>query len=442
MMSMRLSDMAVMCRGTMAGNGADPVITGISTDSRTVSQGQLFVPVKGDNYDGHAFIESALENGAAAFITGEQAGTSLPHIIVNDTLKAYQEIASAYFLGFNIRRIAVTGSTGKTSAKDFISSCIKGNVLKTKGNTNNLIGVPGNMLRADSSSETSIIEMGMNTKGELSRLSQLYRPQYIVFTSVNSSHIGNFNSFDALIDAKLEILDHAEPACVIANGDDLHVIERMRERTDIKTFGLNAHNDIHPDKFGMKATESSILINSEEYTFPVPGKGGLYTFLAAYALKEFSSVPMDIKAGLSSFRQPEKRMNIINTGRVVIIDDSYNASPASMANALDVLSKFSGRKIAVLSDMLDLGNEAEAGHKQIRDMINSGNTDIVIAQGELSEMYVKGCSKKAYFAENREQLKSIINEVITDNDIVLVKGSHSMKMDEIALYIKELFDAV
>lgn len=440
MMERKLSEIAQMCGGSMQGV-YDPVIRDISTDSRTAAAGSLFIPIRGERFDGHDFIDRAIERGAAAFVTSRETDSAHPYIIVSDTLNAYHDIAKEYFGSFNIRRIAITGSSGKTSVKDFISSCIAGNVLKTSGNTNNLIGVPANLLRADSYTEVSVIEMGMNQKGELSLLSDIYKPQIIIYTSINTSHIGNFSSFDSLIDAKLEILDHADNAVVIANGDDNHVLKRISERTKVITYGMSSHNDHHPESFELKPTETAVRIEGRDYMFPVPGAGGLYTFLAGFALAESGAVEMDIQRGLNDFRQPRSRMNIINTGRVLIIDDSYNASPASMENAINVLSRFSGRRVAVLSDMLELGNEEEKAHIRVRDMLK-GNADVIFAYGKLAEMYCEDSGIESHFALSQDELENMLKQGLRDGDTVLVKGSHSMNMERIAQYIKECFNAV
>jgi len=270
------------------------------------------------------------------------------------------------------------------------------------------------------------------------------RPTHIIITSVNNSHIGNFNSLDEIIDAKLEILSGYEnpDSPVIVNGDNPHLIDKMK---DVKcaTFGLGNKNDFCPEKYTLLKDKSEITMDSQTYSISIPGMGGIYAFLAVYALmKTYPEIKIDINSGLKNFVQPKSRMNILSMNDITLIDDSYNASPASMSNAIDVLSRFSSRKVAVLSDMLELGDKSAEFHKAVGEELNSKQIDVLIAVGDWSKNYFEVFKNEKYYFLKKEDMEREIFSILKNKDAVLVKGSHSMKMDETAKLLKEHYNAV
>jgi len=420
-------------------------ISSISTDSREIKENSLFIPLIGKTFDGHYFIEKAFENKASISLSSRKLNTDKPYIKVNDTLNSLHCIAKDYLRTLNLGRICITGSTGKTTIKNLLSSSIiEKETVSTEGNTNNLIGVPYNIFRCSKNTKYAVFEMGINMKGELKTLSEITRPTHIIITSVNNSHIGNFKSFEDIIDTKLEIFSGYEnlSSPVIINGDNKTVIEKIRKFKHV-TFGLGSKNDFQPENLTILKNKNEIEIESKKYTISIPGIGGVYAFLAVYAfMRTFPEISIDIEKGLENFIQPESRMNIFQLSGLTLIDDSYNASPASMANAIDVLSKFSARKVAILSDMLELGAMSDELHKNVGEELNSKEIDVLIAVGDYSKKYFEVFKKEKYYFIKREDMEKKIFFILNNKDIVLIKGSHSTRMDETAKLLKEHYNVV
>lgn len=439
MESMKSEFIARSAAGELIGCRPDIEITSVSTDSRSISRGALFVPIKGESFDGHDFIEKAFEKGAALTLSSRKLPESMPHVRVGDTLASLHLIAGAYLKSINPSRICITGSTGKTTTKNLLASSLPAEgTVYTEGNTNNLIGVPQNVFRCGRDTKRAVLEMGMNTKGELSALSRMVRPTHVIITSVNNSHIGNFNSFDEIIMAKHEILDgYAGDGPVIICGDDERVLSAF-SKTDSVTFGLHSSNAFKPDSMTLNRDSSEIRINGESFTVKIPGMGGVFSFLAVYAfMKTYPSMEADVKKGIEEFMEPQSRMNISVLGKITLIDDSYNASPVSMKNAIDVLSRFSSRRVALLSDMLELGRNEEELHSEIGEELKRKSIDVLIAVGRLSRRYLDAFTGEKHSFETREMMEEKLFSILNENDAVLVKGSHSTKMSETAKKIKE-----
>lgn len=429
----------------MNGSSAVSEISAVTTDSRSKIENSLFVPLKGEKFDGHDFINKAYENGASIVLSAKELDSSKPYIRVDDTLFALHRLSTEYLKTLNLRRVCITGSTGKTTTKNLLSACIREEgTIATEGNTNNLIGVPQNIFRCGRETKNVILEMGMNMKGELTALSDIVKPTHIIITTVNNSHIGNFASFEEIINAKLEILSgySNRETPVIVNGDDSHVTERMKG-INIVTFGMNGKNDFHPEDITLMKEKSEIKINSKTYSIGIPGMGGVYSFLAVFAfLKTFAEFKSDIEKGLSEFVRPQSRLNIIPLRDITLIDDSYNASPASMQNAIDVLSRFSARRVALLSDMLELGDESKFLHERVGEELNKKSIDVLVAVGKEAKTYYDIFIGEKYYFEERKEMEKKIFSILKSRDAVLVKGSHSTMMNETAKLIKENYNAL
>ncbi len=417
----------------------DLIIEEISTDSRKKMNNALFIPIKGEKFDGHDFIKQAFDNGAILTLS-EKPLKFDNYIKVKNTLNAFHSIAKYYIDKFNPYRIVITGSTGKTSTKEMLFSCFENKeyVKKTYGNMNNLIGVPLNIFNIDNSTKHIVFEAGMNMKGELERLSYILNPDIVIITSINNSHIGNFPSFNDLILAKMEILKYMNNSgLLIINGDNKDILEKTPSNIKYVTFGLNQNNKYYPSNFILNERYSQLTINNKTYKINIPGIGGIYSFLSMYALyKERPDLPINPENVLS-FSPPSQRMNIINTNNITIIDDTYNASPISMKNAIDVLSKFSSRKIAVLSDMLELGKDSDKLHSEIGNYLNEKNIDILISIGNYSKNYYNKFQNEKYHFNTLNEAKGKILSILNKNDIVLVKGSRAMNMEKITDFIME-----
>lgn len=424
----------------------DILLDAVSTDSKKCRTGTLFIPLKGERFDGHDFIDEAAAAGASAFIYSKKQKSCLPGMLVEDTLSAYHELASAYMETLSVHRTAITGSNGKTSTKDLLFSCFKTNsgALKTAGNTNNLIGAPANIFRADSSTKYMILEMGMNTQGELRRLSSVYKPDTVIITNINNSHIGNFTCFEDLAAAKFEILTYMDAdGLLIINGDDSAVLKMVPQDIKVKTFGMKQTNDYYPVNVEMNKDGSYVTMKDGVFKISVPGSGAVYSFLAVYAFAmEHPSFPVSLKEGLESFTPPSNRMNIVNTGTITIIDDTYNASPSSARNALDVLSRFECRKIAVLGDMLELGADSEALHEETGRFASEKGIDVLFAFGKAAEAYTRYFKGKKFIFSDREGMHRELKNEVKKNDAILVKGSRMMKMEETVNFLKESYSAI
>lgn len=439
METVKLSTIAGWTGGRLIGN--DIAVENVSTDSRKDTRGStMFIAIKGMHYNGHDFLENASRKGAAGLLLSEDRETSLPRVIVEDTGKGLRDIAMHYLEQFNPVKIAVTGSTGKTTFKDLLYDAIESSKkIKTEGNTNNLIGVPLNILRIDRDTEYAVIEMGMNSPSEISELSRIFKPDCIVITSINNSHIGNFNSFDELINAKMEIFDYAgSETSVLINGDNRYILDFVPDSINYSTFGMNPENTYHPGSFSLDRTSTRVYFNNTELSINIPGRGAVNLLTALYGFSRMNSeVPLNIESAAESFDPPVMRLNIINLPRLILIDDSYNSSPASLLNAAEVLERFKGRKIAVLGDMLELGKNTEELHTKTGGQLRDMDIDMIITLGNASSGISSESGRDSHFT-NIEALNNYLSSIVRKGDVILVKGSRSMGMEKTVSFLKDL----
>ncbi len=442
MEKMDLKTIAEWVNGELHGDNV--IIESISTDSRHSMKNTLFIPLRGERFDGHTFIEDAEINGAIAFISENIIETVTPYLLVSNTLLALGDIAKHYIRQFKSTKIIITGSTGKTSFKDLLFEClITDNKIKTAGNTNNLIGTPLNLLRIDGETEYAVIEAGMNTQGELLKQSIMIKPDYVIITSINNSHIGMFDSFEALVKAKLEILVSASKEHpLLINGDNQEVLDSIPSEIAYTTFGIKSSNEYYPSSITLNSRDSIVKFHDKEFRINVPGMGAVNMITGIYAfISENPHMSLDLEKGLLKYCAPEKRLNVLDTGKFIIIDDSYNASPASMRNALDVLNRFKGRKVAILADMLELGKDSKTFHNEIGDYILSKEIDIICSFGNDAK-YFSLKHKNGIHFNNKKELSEYLLNTLENDDVILIKGSRSMKMEEITNIIKGGFNAL
>ena len=437
--------------GKLEAGYENTAFSGISTDSRKINPGDLFIPLAGLNFDGHDFIQKAIDAGAAGVITHKtlpavKVGTV---ILVKDTSTALRDLAAYYRRKFKIPFVGITGSVGKTSTKDMVT-CALGTsykVLKTEGNLNNEIGVPLTVLNLDHSYEAAVVEIGMSAFGEISRLTAIVQPHIAIVTNVGMSHIEKLGSRQNILKAKMEILEGLDKdGLVIFNGDDT-LLRGARSFVHFRTklYGIEEECDYQAyniKNLGEKGSDFEILVGNKEYKVhvPAPGIHNIYNALAAIAAGLEMKVPMqDIISGISRFNPGKMRLNIFEREGIKIIDDVYNASPQSMVAAIGVLCDIAAgaRKIAVLGDMLELGEWAGKAHYDVGKFAAEKGVDYIMTVGLNAGQIALGaseggCSSKniASFHSNEEALK-YINSFITEGDIILVKGSRGMKMEEI-----------
>ena len=422
-------------------------ISGVATDSRRDDiNGALFVAIRGENFDGHDFIREAVLKGAACVMTEMPYDTAHPIIVVRSTRQALKDLAEYYMSLFNPRVVAVTGSVGKTTTKDMISQVLstKYKTLKTEGNLNNEIGLPLTVFKLDESYQAAVFEIGMSRAGEIGALAKIIKPDVGVITNIGDSHIEHFEGRAGILNAKLEMIDHlSEDGRVILNGDD-DLLKNAEIPNRKKIFyGTGPSNDYRADGIninGLIGVAATIKYYENEFriNIPTPGAHMVYNALAAAAVGDILGIPADgIKNGLESARPSKMRMDIINAPRgVTVINDVYNASPASVRAGIEVLSGAGARRVCILGDMLELGEMGPGFHYDIGRYASLMQIDLIITAGDLSRETHRGAvenkngnTEYVYF-NNQDELLSEIRGLIREGDTVLVKASRGMGFEK------------
>ncbi|MGL5677285.1 MAG: UDP-N-acetylmuramoyl-tripeptide--D-alanyl-D-alanine ligase [Cellulosilyticaceae bacterium] len=426
------------------------LITSIITDTRQITDGSLFVPLKGERFDGHAFVGDAFAQGAIATLSekNELAHPEMVTIWVADTRKALLDLAAFYRGKFDVPVVAVTGSVGKTTTKDLIAAVLsaKYNTLKTEGNFNNEIGLPLTLFRLEEAHQMAVVEMGMNHFNEIHRLSVTASPDLAVITNIGVSHIENLGSQEGILQAKLEILDGLKSGGpLVINGDDplLGQVQESEEHPVI-SCGQAPHQMYRASEIIMKDTMTYACVQTPKDTYditiPALGEHMVYNSLVAIAIAEYFELTKEqILEGLMAYIPSKMRMNIKTypTG-MTVIDDAYNASPDSMVAALKVLAhyKTSGKRIAILGDMFEMGDFAENLHKEVGRQIAQLDVDCLIAVGDLGRYIQAGLlevsdGSETYHYATKEACIEALGEHIALQDTVLVKASRGMAFEEI-----------
>jgi len=438
--------------------GKDRYITSISIDSRETKNGDFFIPIIGEKFDGHNFISSAFESGAIGTLTERNIEFNDNNKIivkVKNTTLALKDIAKLILMKKNIPVIAVTGSTGKTTTKELIYNVLstKYNVLKNEGNYNNHIGLPLTLFNLNEEHEVIVLEMGMSGRGEIDSLAELAHPQIAVITNIGFSHIEKLGSQDEIFKAKMEISNYMKDNNIlILNGDDKYLQSVRNLETSYKKIfvGYYEKNDLIVTKNynDSEVIRFEVLYKNKPYHFKlsVPGEHNIYNSLLAISVGIQMNIPMeDIQKGISTYKGSNMRLSIVRgINNSKIINDCYNASPDSMLSALKVLSKGNAkRRIAVLGDMYEMGNYSEAAHKRVGYMVKDNNIDILITVGKESLNIGKGAIEKGFlksnqyhFTKNHDVIK-FLQDMICSEDFILIKGSRGMKMEEIVQSLQE-----
>ena len=452
-MTFTSEEIARIVHGSLLPATSDGVVSGVSTDSRTLRPGDLFVPLQGPHYDGHDYLRQAVEHGAAACLSEEVVGgLSVPVIQVNDALQSLGEIAGHIRENFASPVFAITGTTGKTSTKEMLASILteKEVGLKTEGNFNNLIGLPLTLSRLDSGHHWMVLELGMSHPGEIARLAHIAQPQVAVITNVGAGHLSGVGNIEGVSRAKGELFDSLKSGTTaIVNIDDPWVAA-LPLPAGVKrvTFGIEHDADVSAtDITSGRHTSFTMLIAGGRYAveLPLPGRHQIYNALAAAAAAHSSGLAVEhIVAGLSQVKMAAARLEVreLDSG-VTILDDSYNANPQSMQAALNALGDWpcQGRRIAVLADMLELGDAAQDCHREVGEFA-AGKVDRLIAMGEWSEVMIQGAAaiKGEVVAGDGDVLTCCRSHAevcrwLRDNlqcdDCVLIKGSRGMHMEKV-----------
>ena len=437
-MNYRLSEIADMTNGRLLGE--DAVITGITKDSRAAGEGDMFIALKGERFDAHDFVDQVAEAGAAAAMVQREVGADIPQLLVEDVRLALGDLAREHCKKFSAVKVAVTGSTGKTTTRDVIASVMSAhfkNVLKTQGNFNNDIGLPFTVLGMDETNDAAVIEMGMNHFGEIEYLTNIVCPDIAVITNVGTAHIENLGSREGILKAKCEIFDGMKAdGLKILNADNDLLSTIKAENTYFFSVKENG-GDIYASNIKSKGLKGiSCTINTKDISFdidiPIPGVHNVSNALAAAAVGLHCGLTAEeIQKGIAGFTPTSGRMDIIETKDYTVIDGAYNANPDSMGASLAVLKQADGFKCAVLGDMLELGGFSEKAHKQVG--ADTEGLDLVIAIGELSKNICEVSPVKSLWFENTDAFIEELDkkEIIPKGSNVLVKASHSMGFKKI-----------
>ncbi len=443
----KLSEIVNACDGSY-GYASDVYIDSITIDSEKVQKNSVFIAIKGERFDGHDFVLKAIEKGAECAVT-ERAVDGAKCIIVDSTRAAYLNIAHEYRKRFDIPLVAVTGSVGKTTTKEFIWRALSESfkTLKTEGNQNNDIGLPQTLLRLSSDDQAAVIEMGMNHQGEISRLSQCAAPTVCVITNIGTSHIENLGSRENILKAKLEILDGADlSAPLIISLDDKYLSGVDARSRKLITYSVKSKSaDVFADDIVKNDSGISFRIcfdgkESIDACINVPGVHNVKNALAAFCVGRYLGMNAeDIVRGIAKFEPDGIRQNIEKIGSVTVIKDCYNASYESMQSALDILSSLSvsGRRIAVLGDMKELGSMSKELHKKVGELVYKNSVDILLCLGEDTGYIIKGAVKAGFDENNakhfdsKDKLIEYILNLKQDGDAFLFKASRLVKLEEV-----------
>ncbi|MFA5155869.1 MAG: UDP-N-acetylmuramoyl-tripeptide--D-alanyl-D-alanine ligase [Candidatus Omnitrophota bacterium] len=450
---LRVDEILKAVQGKLVCGSRNKTVRGYSIDSRAIKKGEAFIAIKGDKFDGHDFIPQALKKGAscviACAIQKPSAAGRATFIEVNDTQKALAGIARALRVKYDIPVIAITGSAGKTTVKEMLAWVLsaKLNVLSNEGTKNNHIGMPITLCGLNKSHNIAVLELGTNHFGEIKNLSQICLPDAAVVTNIGPAHLEHFNNLEGVLKEKYTLVENLRGAqLAVLNADDAMLSPKLLNHCAAKPFilgfGINNSADFLASDIRLTPGGIKFLINGRhKFSLNTCGRHNVYNALAAVAAaRAFGIEYKTIIRRLASFTFPAGRLSLKSCNKVKFIDDTYNSNPLSLKQALDALEKLegAGRKIFVMGDMLELGEAKEAFHCEAG--FNAAKIcDIFIAVGSLSRLAAKeaaSCGLKAksiFTCDSALEARDIlVNKIsLKDGDIVLVKGSRGMKMENV-----------
>ena len=458
MKNMTLGNIAKACGGELVLNGADisAEIAGAVIDSRLVKESYLFFATKGERVDGHNYIAKAFESGAILAVCEHiPEGVKGACIVVEDTFVALKQIARFYRESLDIKVVGITGSVGKTSTKEFIASVLaqKYKVLKTEGNFNNEVGLPLTVLKIRDEHEVAVLEMGISDFGEMTRLSEIAQPDVCVITNIGQCHLEQLGDRDGVLKAKTEVFANLKEggiACLFAEDDKLASISEVNGKKPI-FYGMKDTDEIYASEVKNKGLlGSECVIRAGEMKIdaqiPLPGKHMVYNALAATAVgKTMGLTAEEIESGIRSVEAVSGRSHIIKTAEYTIIDDCYNANPVSMKAAIDLLGEAITRKVAILGDMFELGENEKVLHYGVGEYAASKQADVLICVGSLSEEIYRGAAECAdknnamelYHFATLEECKKGVSALLKQGDAILIKASHGMHFTELVELIRQ-----
>lgn len=439
---MKVYEIVEATRGILVSGNKDDEINFFSQDSRQMTNGGMYIPLKGERFDGHNFIESAFQTGAQAIISEKDVNYEDKIVIkVKDTHQALKDMASYLRNHRPVKVVGVTGSVGKTSTRDMVYSVVKQKykTLKTEGNYNNEIGLPLTILRYHDE-EVLVLEMGMNHLQEMSRLSMIARPDIACITNVGTAHIGELGSRENILKAKLEIINGMKEGSTLIINQDNDMLQTVElPHLNVVRVGKGKEASIQASHIVLEETKSSFEVEyqgkKEIIEVPVQGEHNISNALIAIAVGIELNISLeDIKKGIQEFKLTKNRMDIIEKNHKTVIDGTYNASVDSMKSSIDVLANYKKRKVAILADMLELGDYSQQLHEEVGSYVASKGIDILVCVGkEAKYIYQKAreSMKDVYYFESNQEVIARLDELLKEDDVILVKGSHSMNLKEV-----------
>jgi len=445
--------------GTLLQGKGNASFQGISTDSRTITAGELFIALRGPHFDGHHFAQEALKKKAGGVVIEEDkvgdirwnGYKSKVVIVVKDTLRALGDLARERRKKYQTPLVGLTGSNGKTTTKDMISACLETTfpILKTERNLNNLIGLPLTLLRLTEKERVVVLEMGMNVPGEIRRLTEIAEPDIGLITNIEMVHLEGMGSLERIKNEKGELFRRMRKnGTILVNQDDPRVIELASEFSGQRiTFGIEHPADVMAKEIRLKGsggTTFTLIMAGEatEIILPLLGRHFVPNALSAVAVASLFGIEFEqVKRALEHFQPSPMRMEIVwAEGGVTLINDAYNANPKSMESALEILCEMrgKGRAIAVLGDMLELGDFSVEAHQRVGEKVGELSIDFLLALGEEAPVVVESAIRqgldpeKARVLESHSEAVSMLRKVVREGDWILIKGSRRMAMEKVA----------
>lgn len=443
-MKRTLADFAKSCGGELA--GADRGYTGVSTDTRTLKPGELFVALRGPRFNANEFVANAVAAGAAGAVVDTQvAGAGIAQVVVRDTQAALSQSAAAWRAQFSFPLVGVAGSNGKTTVKEMITAILerRGTTLSTRGNLNNHIGVPLTLHRLDAAQQQAVVEIGANHPGEVAALVELARPTVGLITNAGAEHLEGFGSIEGVAKAEGEMVAGLAPsAAAIINADDAYAdLWRGMTRARISTFGVSnaadfSAHELHTSidatgfvtQFTLRAPAGAMPV-----TLHLAGRHNVLNALCAAAAATAAGASLDdVRAGLATMRPVPGRLQFKTApSGAWIVDDSYNANPSSMKAGIEVLAAVDARRWLVMGDMGELGDYAVDSHGEIGRFARNHRIDRLFATGKLSALAVEAFGPGAEWFADTESLARAVNAELTREVCVLVKGSRSNRLERV-----------
>ena len=449
-----LQDILLATDGNLIRGKNTARIPGVSIDSRTLKRGDLFIAIKGKNFDGHDFIKEVIKKSASAIIVSRRihfpAAIAIPVILVTDTIKALGQIARFHRNRFPIPIVAITGSAGKTTTKEMVASVLgtEYSVLKNAATENNNIGVPLTLFKLNKSHEVAVVELGTNHFGEMRWLSKITNPTVAVFLNIAESHLEFLESLSGVFKEKFELVKNmSRDGCVIFNNDDhtLRKIAKKKIKQRLMSFGIETTCHYRANQICMEPDSTlRFRVNKREIIYlKTPARHNIYNALAAISCGRFLNISYaNIRKALREFDSLKGRFSLYKIKQVRVIDDSYNANPLSLRSAIQTLDnlKIYGRRILVCADMLELGRYSRELHRSVGKFVADSQIDSVFTVGKLSRLISETAKRNRYlYARHYDSVAAAqkgLKQYLRPGDTLLLKGSRAMRMERILAFLQ------